>query len=82
VARAVIELSEDIMPVLPYLCRLIKGCACNLDEHLAAFRLRGMPIVIKGKEIIIYQAADESEAVEVMIWLKMMLSNPDETQKA
>jgi len=77
VARAVIDLKEDIIPVLPQLCRIIKGCAFNLDEHIAGFNYQGMPVVIHKNEIVIHMASSEATADEFILWLRNILSNEE-----
>jgi hypothetical protein len=77
VARAVIELSEDISPAMPIISKLVKGCAYNPEAHLAAFNIGGMPVVISAKELAIYGVENEVAARNVMAWLKELLNNPD-----
>jgi ArsR family metal-binding transcriptional regulator len=81
VARAVIELSGDISPALPLISRLVKGCGYNPKAHLAAFNLKGTPVIIEANEITIYGTEDEAAARKVMEWLKEILNSADKTQK-
>lgn len=48
---------------------------------MAAFNLRGMPVVIGAHEIRIYNIEDEAVAGEVMDWLKELLYNHGEILK-
>ena len=42
--------------------QLVEGCAYNAQAHLAAFNLRGMPVVINANEITIYGLEDRGRA--------------------
>ena len=78
-ARAVIKLAADISPAMPLMHKVIKGCSYNPEAHLAAFPIRGMPIIIKANEITIYKAEDEAVAGKIMDWLKDTLNNAIDT---
>jgi len=66
---------------MPFLSRQINGVCYNPDVPLAAFNLRGMPVVISAREIQIYNPENEAMAREVIDWLKELLNNPVEISK-
>ena len=67
--RAVIELSEDLIPVMSRVSSLIEGCAYNPETNLMGFNYKGMGVIVESKKITINNAEDEATAREVMNWL-------------
>lgn len=74
-ARAVIKLSGDIRPLMPRINQLIEGCCYNPDAYLAAFNLKGMPVIIQEGEITIYGVESEAAARNVIQWLREFLKD-------
>ena len=75
--HAVIELSGDISPAMPYLSRLIKGCAYNPEANLMSFRLRGMGVIVYAQKIVINDVEDEATARTVIDWLRDIMNAAD-----
>jgi hypothetical protein len=75
--RAVIELSADIGTLLPLISQKIEGCAYFPLSKLATFSKGYCSIVISSKEINIYKAEIEAEAVRLADWLKNILDDEE-----
>ncbi|MFC2004758.1 hypothetical protein ACFLUY_00875 [Chloroflexota bacterium] len=76
-ARAVIELSEDINLVMPQMSRVIEGCAYSLGSHTAAFRFENMRVIVERNQITIYGAEDKATVKAVINWLKNIINDTD-----
>jgi hypothetical protein len=79
VARAVIEFSSDISPLMPLISKHIRGCAYSPEAHLAAFNLNGHAVVIEAHKIAIYGIEDAAAARNILEWLKETLIHSTKT---
>jgi hypothetical protein len=73
VSRAVIALSGDITPSMPYLSRVIAHCGYNPGSKTLAFRWEGMPVVVQPDTITINDMRDMKTARRFLDWLKEKL---------
>jgi len=73
VARAVIEFPGDISPIMPIIGKQVKGCGFNPEAHLAAFNLKGNPVIIEANKITIYGIEDAKAAKTILEWMKETL---------
>ena len=76
--RAVIKLSGDISPAMPWLSQQIAGCAYNSEAKLLAFRFQNLVVNVEPGLIHISNIEDEKEIKPLMDWLAGMV---DETGK-
>lgn len=76
--RAVVELSTDISTAMPYLSRLIEGCAYNPEANLMGFRFREMGVIVEAHRITINNDEDETTAKTVVDWLLNTINGTDE----
>ncbi len=65
---------------MPVINTLVKGCAYNSQQPIAAFNLWNMAVVIEARRITVYKAANAAEGRAVMDWLKHLLKTPIESQ--
>ena len=49
--RAIIELSDDISTAMPYISKVIKGCAYNPEANIMGFRMGNKSIIVYGHKI-------------------------------
>ena len=66
---------------MPIMARVIKGCAYNTLEPIAAFRYKNFAVIVHSREITINHAGDETSAVEVINFLKDIVNNADTITK-
>ena len=78
--RAVIKLPNDISYAMPIMKRGIEGFAYNAEVPVAAFRYKSFSVVVEKNRITIYKynANDEAIAVEVMNFLKDIVTRANE----
>ncbi|MFC1953154.1 hypothetical protein ACFLWR_03385 [Chloroflexota bacterium] len=67
-ARAVIEFTENISPIMPQIYRVIEGCAYNNESHVAAFRYDDMRVIVENKKITIYGAEEKHTVERIISW--------------
>jgi ArsR family metal-binding transcriptional regulator len=68
--NALVELSEDISEVLPYLNTVLKGFQYSDGEKILTVKRKGHLITFRRQQIAITKLEDEKEAREVMEELK------------
>ena len=54
---------------MPRIKSAIEGCAYNEAEHILAFNMDGMSVVVSANEVRVYKAQDEEEALRVVVRL-------------
>ena len=75
--RAVINLTSEITNAIPIMARKIEGCAYAEEIPIAAFRYKNFGVIIHSLDILIINAGYETSAVEVMTFLKDVVTNAD-----
>jgi hypothetical protein len=75
VTRAVIELSEDISPIMPQACVLIEGCGYSQEARTMGFSYKGLGVIVEAKKITINNAVNEVTAREVINWLMSKINS-------
>ena len=78
--NALVELSEDISEVLPYLNTVLKGFQYNDDEKILTVKRKGRLITFRPRQIAITKLEDEKEAREVMEELKQVVNETYENK--
>jgi ArsR family metal-binding transcriptional regulator len=73
--NALVELSEDISPVFPYLNTVLKGFQYSDDEKILTVKRKGHLITFRPRQIAITKLEDEKEAREVMEELKQIVND-------
>ncbi len=73
--RAVIEFSGDITPAMSIWAKAIKTAAYNKEMPILAFRYNNWRVIINPEEITVKDLANESDAIEVINYLKAILEN-------
>ena len=71
--RAVINYTGDISPFIAVWARAIPTAAYNKNVPILGFRYKDWRVIITAEEIMIKDLATETEAVEVMEYLKGLL---------
>ena len=51
---------------MPRIKSAIEGCAYNEAEHILAFNMDAMSVVVTGNEVRVYKAQDEEDALRVV----------------
>ena len=77
-ARAAIKLSRNISPCLPEIAKKIKGSAFNKEPEQLAFNNKKVVVVMYPKEVNLSHVESESEARQVLDWLKNILNDTPE----
>ena len=72
--RAVIELSEDVSPLMPELAQRIEGAGYSCESGVLGFNYKGFGVIVESKRITVNNAADEPTAREVVDWLTSRLN--------
>src|SRR4030042_5117514 len=72
--NALVELSEDISEVFPYLNTLLKGFQYSDEEKILTVKRKGRLITFRPRQIAITKLEDEKEAREVMEELKQIVN--------
>ncbi len=72
--NALVDLSEDISEVLPYLNTVLKGLQYDQDEKFLTVRKEGRLITFRSKQIAVAKLEDENEARSVMEELKEIVN--------
>jgi ArsR family metal-binding transcriptional regulator len=78
--NALVELSEDISEVLPYLNTVLKGFQYGDDEKILTVKRKGRLITFRRQQIAITKLEDEKEAREVMEELKQVVNETYENK--
>ncbi len=78
--NALVELSEDISEVLPYLNTVLKGFQYSDDEKILTIKRKGRLITFRPQQIAITKLEDEKEAREVMEELKQVVNETYENK--
>ncbi len=78
--NALVELSEDISEVLPYLNTVLKGFQYSDDEKILTVKKKGRLITFRPQQIAITKLEDEKEAREVMEELKQVVNETYENK--
>ena len=78
--NALVELSEDISEVLPYLNTVLKGFQYSDDEKILTVKRKGRLITFRRQQIAITKLEDEKEAREVMEELKQVVNETYENK--
>ncbi|MFC2038495.1 hypothetical protein ACFLUG_01835 [Chloroflexota bacterium] len=68
-ARAVIELNEDISSIMPQISGAIESCAYSPESQVLAFRFDDMRVIVEKSRIHIYGAEDEHTVKRVIRWI-------------
>jgi ArsR family metal-binding transcriptional regulator len=72
--NALVDLSEDISEVLPYLNTVLKGIQYNEAEKILVVKKGGRLITFRPRQIALTKLEDENEARIVMEELKQILN--------
>jgi ArsR family metal-binding transcriptional regulator len=72
--NALVDLSEDISEVLPYLNTVLKGLQYDQDEKFLTVKREGCLITFRSRQIAIAKLEDENEARSVMEELKEIVN--------
>ena len=72
--RAVVELSRDISPIMPYISKVIEGCAYNPEAKIMGFRHKDMGVIVEARRITINNADDEATARTIIDWLRSVIN--------
>jgi ArsR family metal-binding transcriptional regulator len=72
--NALVELSEDISEVLPYLNTVLKGLQYHHDEKFLTVKRKGHVITFWPRQIAVTKLEDENEAGEVIEELKEIVN--------
>jgi ArsR family metal-binding transcriptional regulator len=72
--NALVEISEDISEVLPYLNTVLKGFQYSDDEKILTVKRIGHLITFRPRQIAITKLEDKKEAREVMEELKQSVN--------
>ncbi|MDP3017657.1 MAG: (Fe-S)-binding protein [Deltaproteobacteria bacterium] len=75
--NALVELSEDISGVLPYLNTVLKGFQYSYGEKILTVKRKGHLITFRPRQIAITKLEDEKEAREVVEELKQVVNETD-----
>jgi len=78
--NALVELSEDISEVLPYLNTVLRGFQYSDDEKILTVKRKGRLITFRRQQIAITKLEDEKEAREVMEELKQVVNETYENK--
>jgi ArsR family metal-binding transcriptional regulator len=73
VTRAVIKLSGDISPAMPWLSQRIPGCAYHPEAKLMAFRINNTAVTVDPKQINIFNVENESAVKALLARLESLL---------
>jgi ArsR family metal-binding transcriptional regulator len=73
--NALVELSEDISKVFPYLNTVLKGFQYSDEEKILTVKMKGHFITFRPREIAITKLEDEKEAMRVMEELKRIIND-------
>ena len=71
--RAVIKLSGDISEAMPFMEKMIEGCAYNSQVPIASFRYKDMRIIVNKDEITIKDIVNEASVLDVFSFLKSII---------
>jgi len=72
--NALVDLSEDISEVLPYLNTVLKGLQYNQDEKFLTVKREGRLITFRSRQIAVAKLEDENEARSVLEKLKEIVN--------
>ncbi len=72
--NAIVDLSEDITEILPYLNTALKGLHYFEEEKILTVKKKGRLITFWPRQIALTKLEDESEAREVMEELKQIVN--------
>jgi ArsR family metal-binding transcriptional regulator len=72
--NALVDLSEDISEVLPYLNTVMKGLQYNHDEKVLTVRREGRLITFRSRQIAVAKLEDENEARSVVEELRAIVT--------
>src|SRR4030042_4888285 len=72
--NALVELSEDISEVFPYLNAVLKGFQYSDEEKILTIKRKGHLITFRRRQIAITKLEDEKEAKEVMAELRQIIN--------
>lgn len=78
--NALVELSEDISEVFPYLNTILKGFQYSDKEKILTVKRKGHLITFRPRQIAITKLEDEKEAREVMEELKQVVNETNENK--
>src|SRR5450756_1897207 len=72
--NALVDLSEDISEVLPYLNTVLKGLQYDQDENVLTVKREGRLITFRSRQIAVAKLEDENEARSVIEELKEIVN--------
>jgi len=75
---AIVELSDNIISILPHLSKIIKGCTYDPVVNIMSFCRKGMNVALYARLIVILNVKDEAAARRAIDWLKDIILNADE----
>lgn len=78
--NAIVTLSQDIAPVLPYLNTVLQGFQYNDKEKILTVKRKGHLITFRPREIDITKLENEKEAYETMEELKQVINETYENR--
>ena len=72
--RVIAEVSEEIQEVFPYLNAVLKGCIYNHPANTLTIRKDQKLITLHALHITLAKIEDETEAEELLKWLKDLIN--------
>ncbi len=72
--RAIVEVSDEIHEVFPYLNSIVKGCIYNHAANTLTIRKDQKLITLHALHITLAKVEDEKEAEQVLSWLKDLIN--------
>lgn len=78
--NAIVDLSEDIREVLPYLNTVLKGFQYDAEEKILTVKRAGRLITFRPRQIALTKLEDENEAELVLEELIQILNKTDENK--
>jgi ArsR family metal-binding transcriptional regulator len=72
--RVIAEISGEIHEAFPYLNATLKGCIYNHPALTLTIKKDGKLFTLRAHHITLAKIEDESEAEEILIWLKNLIN--------
>ncbi len=72
--NAIVDLSDDISEILPYLNTVLKGLQYHHEENFLTVKRKGHVITFWPRQIVVTKLEDENEAGEVVEELKEIVN--------
>jgi len=79
--RAIVELSDDIHEVLPYLNATLKGVIYNQQAGILTLKKDGAMITLYPAQVTLAKVDDRAHAQAMMVWLRGLINETYENRE-